>query len=213
MLAANNLHNAISTLLDVSVYCICFTYIVLYLLVYIVFVLRILYRIAIVKLTGKRVVIIIVRMHCLLSAFVVSIIYRSPFGFLNQVCLPYEPRGSHVKSKSMFLFWNVSTTCAICFLSIYMLMSTAQGRQRCLHKKRTGRDKIYPKSTKDTFSMIYHLLLSFVTMNYSRVHEAILKERGGATQMGTLKISLPRTPSLQISRLLLLSIITLLFKF
>ena len=54
-------------------------------------------------------------------------------------------------------------------------------------------------------SMSYHLLISFMIMNCSGAHETILDDRGRAPQLGTLKMSLPKTPSLRTSRLLLLS--------
>ena len=40
--------------------------------------------------------------------------------------------------------------------------------------------------------MILTSLLPFKIMNYTRVHEAILKERRQATQVGTLKMNLPK---------------------
>ena len=46
-------------------------------------------------------------------------------------------------------------------------------------------DKIYPKDTKDVILMSYCLVISFMKMNYSRVHEAILNERGQSPLVGT----------------------------
>ena len=75
-----------------------------------------------------------------------------------------------------------------------------------------ARDKIYPKGTKETNSTSYHLLISFMMVNCSRAHNAILSDRGQSPKVGILKMSHPKVPSLQNNRLLLLSIITILSK-
>ena len=77
--------------------------------------------------------------------------------------------------------------------------------------KRAG-DKIYPKCTKDAILTSYCLLTSFVVLNYSRVHEAILNERGQVPPHGHLENESAKTPSLLSSRWLLFSIITIISK-
>ena len=76
---------------------------------------------------------------------------------------------------------NVSHCIAVNDADVSQLETPAQEKDRGY--------EIDPKGTKDTISMSYHILTSFVTKAYSRAHETVLIEGDRPSNVGTLKMS------------------------